>query len=117
VANKDNPYEIVVKLNEHKLFLFKNNRLVKEYLVAVGKPATPTPKGLFLIKNKVENPGGEFGSRWLGLNTTTGHYGIHGTNEPESIGKSVSHGCIRMFNHDINELASLVKVGTIVKII
>ena len=115
--SNDHSYEIVVKLNEHKLFLFKNNHLVKTYPISIGKPSTPTPKGLFLIKNKVENPGKEFGSRWLGLNTTTGHYGIHGTNEPSLIGESVTHGCIRMFNKDINELANLVKVGNLVKII
>jgi lipoprotein-anchoring transpeptidase ErfK/SrfK len=112
-----NPFEILVKIDEHKLYLFENNRLIHTYPIAVGKPSTPTPRGIFLIKNKQENPGGRFGSRWLGLNTITGHYGIHGTNLPKSIGKNVTHGCIRMFNRDVIELAELVPVGTTVKII
>ena len=44
------------------------------------------------------------------------HYGIHGTNNPASIGKNVSHGCIRMFNHDVLELSSKVPIGTRVSI-
>lgn len=40
------------------------------------------------------------------------HYGIHGTNNPSSIGKNVSHGCIRMYNRDVLELASKVPIGT-----
>lgn len=44
-------------------------------------------------------------------------YGIHGTNQPGSIGYSASHGCIRMFNKDISELSRIVEVGTPVKII
>lgn len=44
------------------------------------------------------------------------HYGIHGTNNPASIGKNLSHGCIRMFNHDVLELSSRVPLGTMVSI-
>jgi lipoprotein-anchoring transpeptidase ErfK/SrfK len=40
------------------------------------------------------------------------HYGIHGTNNPSSIGKDVSHGCIRMYNHDVLDLSSKAPVGT-----
>jgi lipoprotein-anchoring transpeptidase ErfK/SrfK len=71
---------------------------------------TSTPSGTFSIINKAPNPGGPFGSMWLGLSKP--HYGIHGTNNPASIGKNVSHGCIRMYNRDVNELARLVPIGT-----
>lgn len=47
---------------------------------------------------------------WMGLSKK--HYGIHGTNNPSSIGKFVSKGCIRMFNKDVEELARKVPVGT-----
>ncbi len=60
------------------------------------------------------NPGGPFGVLWMGLSKP--HYGIHGTNNPASIGKNVSHGCIRMFNHDVLELSSRVPIGTRVAI-
>jgi lipoprotein-anchoring transpeptidase ErfK/SrfK len=51
---------------------------------------------------------------WMGLNKK--HYGIHGTFFPQSIGKMVSHGCIRMYNSDVLELARKVPIGTPVEI-
>ena len=60
------------------------------------------------------NPRAPFGVLWMGLSKP--HYGIHGTNNPASIGKNVSHGCIRMFNHDVLELSSRVPIGTRVAI-
>ena len=47
---------------------------------------------------------------WTGLSNP--HYGINGTSNPASIGKNVSRGCIRMFNHDVLELSSRVPIGT-----
>jgi lipoprotein-anchoring transpeptidase ErfK/SrfK len=66
----------------------------------VGKPATPTPKGTFTIINKAYKPGGVFG-----------------TNNPSSIGKAVSNGCVRMYNKDVIELYNLVPVGATVRIV
>lgn len=107
---------IIINLQNHTLTLFKNGIVFKVYPVAVGKPSTPTPRGTYKIKNKAVNPGGPFGARWLGL-TTQGHYGIHGTNNPKSIGKNVTNGCIRMHNNDVIELSNLVSIGTPVKIL
>jgi lipoprotein-anchoring transpeptidase ErfK/SrfK len=73
-----------------------------------------TPNGEFHIINKAINPGGPFGALWMGLSKP--HYGIHGTNDPSSIGKMVSHGCIRMYNQDVIELSKLVNIGTHVTI-
>ncbi|MCC3359406.1 L,D-transpeptidase [Bacillus sp. REN16] len=101
---------IVISLSKHKLELFDGKRLVKVYPIAVGKMVTPTPNEALTIINKQPNPGGPFGVLWMGLSKP--HYGIHGTNNPASIGKSVSHGCIRMFNHDVLELSSKVPIGT-----
>lgn len=61
------------------------------------------------------NPGGPFSARWMGLNRKG--YGIHGTNNPSSIGNAVSHGCIRMYNKNVVELFNLVGVGTVVRIV
>ncbi|MFL0253216.1 L,D-transpeptidase [Clostridium neuense] len=110
-------YRILINTSAHKLTLFRNNIVYKTYTVATGKPSTPTPKGTFKIINRAINPGGPFGARWLGLNAPNGDYGIHGTNNPSSIGKSVSNGCIRMFNEQVIELSNLVPIGTIVTII
>jgi lipoprotein-anchoring transpeptidase ErfK/SrfK len=110
-------YRIVINTASHTLTLFRNNVLFKTYTVAVGKPSTPTPKGTFKIVERAINPGGPFGARWLGLNVPFGDYGIHGTNNPSSIGKNISNGCIRMYNNQVIELSNLVPIGTEVKII
>ncbi|WP_433708575.1 L,D-transpeptidase [Paenibacillus illinoisensis] len=107
-------YRIIVDLSDHMLYLLDGDQVVKGYPVATGKMLTQTPNGEFTIVNKQENPGGPFGVLWMGLSKP--HYGIHGTNEPSSIGKSVSHGCIRMYNPDVLDLSSKVSVGTRVTI-
>jgi len=55
-------------------------------------------------------PNGPVGSVWIDLTKET--YGIHGTAEPELVGKASSHGCVRLTNWDAEELSRLVKVGT-----
>ena len=101
---------INVSTSQQQLKLFDGNRLIKSYPIAVGKILSPTPSGTYTIINKQLNPAGPFGVLWMGLSRP--HYGIHGTNNPSSIGKNVSHGCIRMFNHDVLELSSRVPIGT-----
>lgn len=105
---------IDISIGKHELKLYDGNRVLKTYPIAVGKMVTATPVGTYIIINKQPNPGGPFGAFWMGLSRP--HYGIHGTNNPSSIGKSVSHGCIRMHNEDVLELSSLVLLGTTVKI-
>lgn len=108
-------YSITINTNARRLTLLRNGQWHKSYPIAVGKPSTPTPKGTFKIVNKSVNPGGPFGARWMGLSKP--HYGIHGTNNPSSIGKAISNGCVRLYNKDIIELYNLVSIGTIVKIV
>ncbi|WP_081607108.1 L,D-transpeptidase [Bhargavaea cecembensis] len=105
---------IDVAVSKHQLRLFDGNRLIKVYPIGVGRILTPTPTGTYTIINKQLNPGGPFGALWMGLSKP--HYGIHGTNNPASIGKHVSHGCIRIHNHDVMEWSSQVPVGTRVTI-
>lgn len=99
-----------------KLYYYSGERLVKEYPVAVGKPSTPTPPGQYKVKNKILNPGGVLGTRWMGLTIPGGNYGIHGNNNPSSIGQAVSLGCIRMHNHHVEELFPQISIGTPVHI-
>lgn len=117
----DQPYRVVYRITintrTHTLTLFRDNNVFRTYPVAVGKSSTPTPRGAFRIINRVVNPGGPFGVRWLGLNVPNGDYGIHGTNNPSSIGKNISNGCIRMYNNNVIELSNLVSIGTVVNII
>jgi len=105
---------IDVAVKSHRLSLFNDQKLIKSYPIAVGKMLTPTPSGDYRIINKAPNPGGPYGVLWMGLSKP--HYGIHGTNNPFSIGKNVSNGCIRMYNHDVIDLGKRVPIGTVVHI-
>jgi lipoprotein-anchoring transpeptidase ErfK/SrfK len=119
---------IIVSLPDRKLALFKNGKVLRVYRVAVGRALTPSPIGEFKIANRVSDPtyyhkgqvipAGEnnpVGSRWMGLSAKS--YGIHGTNQPKSIGKAASTGCIRMGKEDLEELFMLVEVGDAVQIV
>jgi lipoprotein-anchoring transpeptidase ErfK/SrfK len=107
-------YRIIVDLSDRNLYLLDGNAVVWSFPVGVGKMLTKTPVGDYSIINKQANPGGPFGAFWMGLSRP--HYGIHGTNDPSSIGREVSHGCIRMHNEDVLQLASLLPIGTRVTI-
>lgn len=108
------PYSIVISINNRTLRLYENGVLIKTYPIAVGRMLSATPVGDFVIVNRAPYPGGPFGRMWLSLSKE--HYGIHGTNDPSSIGQAVSRGCVRMYNEDVEELASIVPNGTAVSI-
>lgn len=104
------PYTIIVSRGKKSLTLLSNSAVQKVYPIAVGKMLTQTPIGEFVIVNREPDPGGPYGAMWLSLSKYG--YGIHGTNNPSSIGKSVSKGCIRMYNQDVLQLARIVPNGT-----
>lgn len=119
---------IVVSLEDRKLALVEDGEVKKVYTVAVGKPSTPSPTGTFTVVRRVKNPtyshdgktvlpgpGNPVGTRWMGLSIKG--YGIHGTNEPNSIGKAASHGCIRMAKRDLEEMYQMVGVGDTVELV
>jgi lipoprotein-anchoring transpeptidase ErfK/SrfK len=116
-AHSTNKTFIIINKATNKLAFYQNNKLVKVFPVATGKKRSYTPEGTFTIVNKIKNrpyykkriPGGDprnpLGARWLGLSIKGGNvYGIHGTNNPKSIGKYASSGCIRMYNQDVKWL-------------
>lgn len=109
------PIEIIVNIGAKRLTVYKNGSIFREYIVATGKEETPTPVGVFEVVNKEIDPGGPYGTRWLGLSAKG--YGIHGTNNPASIGTAASNGCIRMYNEDIEALFDITAVGTPVRIL
>ncbi len=108
------PYHIVISLKKRNLTLFNNGRIEKQFPIAVGRMLHHSPTGNFVIVNKHPNPGGPFGTMWMSLSKQ--HYGIHGTNNPSSIGKAVSKGCIRMHNKNVEALSRIVPIGTPVSI-
>lgn len=115
-ANTDLKTRIEIDLVKHKLTVFQDQEVIKEYAVGVGKSRTPSPLGEWKVVHKGVAWGNGFGTRWMGLNVPWGIYGIHGTDKPYSVGSSMSHGCIRMRNRDVEELYPLIPVGTRVKI-
>jgi lipoprotein-anchoring transpeptidase ErfK/SrfK len=119
---------IVVSFPDRKLALLEGDRITKIYDVAVGAPDSPSPSGEFQIAQRLENPtyykpgvvigpgeNNPLGPRWIGLNVKG--FGIHGTNQPNSIGKNASHGCIRLRNSDIKDLFARVQVGDHVSLV
>jgi lipoprotein-anchoring transpeptidase ErfK/SrfK len=119
--------QIIVSIPDRKLALVEDGDVVKIYDVAVGATQSPSPTGEFTIVNRLENPtyyrpgvviepgaSNPLGTRWMGLSQKG--FGIHGTNQPKSIGKAASHGCIRMAQKDLEELFTLVQVGDTVSI-
>lgn len=123
---------LVVDKSKHSLTYYTFQIPVRTFPVTVGKSDAETPVGTYpvvmLVKNpwylKLNIPGGDpknpLGTRWIGLEvpgTDGSRYGIHGTNRPDLIGKSLSEGCIRMRNEDVNWLYRYVRVGTWVTII
>jgi len=127
---------IVIRRSSNRLLLFHDTRLVRAFPVATGQPAYPTPLGRFEIVVMWKNPtwypptqdawakglkpvppgpGNPLGTRWMGLSAPG--VGIHGTDDPASIGYSLSHGCIRMQVPSAEWLFDHVTVGTPVFIV
>ena len=110
--------------------VFIGDWFVKEWQVGVGTDETPTPVGTFMVHSKEENPdwwspGGKLipfgdkdnalGSRWIALHgqslPLSRGIGIHGTNEPKTVGSKCSNGCIRLHNEHVNELFWWIRTG------
>ncbi|TCZ74279.1 L,D-transpeptidase [Paenibacillus albiflavus] len=110
------PLEIIVDRKNHHLAVVSGDIIVRSYPVGLG--GNRTPEGKFEISEKVRNPNGksngDFGSRGMTLSDTL--YAIHGTNEPDSISKDESLGCVRMNKDDVEELFAMVPLGTKVTI-
>jgi len=122
-------FSIAVDKSQNILTLKADGKVFKTYRVATGKNSS-TPTGAFTITNKIVDPpwyppngkmipSGDpknvLGSRWMGISKPT--FGIHGTIDPQSIGNSVTEGCVRMLNAEVEELYDIVPQGTEVVIV
>ena len=118
---------VVVSIPDRKLAVIENDTVVRVFAVAVGAPESPSPVGTFTIVNRVANPtyyhpgkviapgvANPVGTRWIGLSEKG--FGIHGTDDPKSIGYARSHGCIRLRNTDVEKLFELVRGGDVVEL-
>jgi lipoprotein-anchoring transpeptidase ErfK/SrfK len=122
-------YRIEISLSAFRIKVFEAEAVILDDRVGVGTGDTPTPGGRYYIKELLQppDPGGAYGPFAYGLsgfsNELTsfaggnGVIGIHGTNDPSSIGRQVSHGCIRMSNEGITRLAGILPLGVPVEIL
>jgi lipoprotein-anchoring transpeptidase ErfK/SrfK len=114
---------IVVDLSERRLWLYRDGRLVLRAPVGIGSPATPTPTGRFYVDQRLvpDDRAGPFGPGALGISafspvltwwTQGGPIAIHGTDEPASIGRARSNGCIRLRNATLERVFAAAGAGT-----
>jgi lipoprotein-anchoring transpeptidase ErfK/SrfK len=124
---------LLVKLKERRVYVYKGDKLITKYPIAIGKKGWETPTGDWQVLEKIKNPswtsfktGQVFsrrqenilGARWIGFWTDQQDViGFHGTSNLKSIGTAASHGCVRMYNRDVKALYNMVKVGTTVKVV
>lgn len=121
-------YRVDVSLSRHRVIVHKGARTVVDRPAAVGGPKTPTPTGRFFVTVllKPPDPKGAYGPYAFGLSAHStklfhfgggpGQVGLHGTDDPSSLGHAVSHGCIRVSNKTIRALAKVLPLGTPVTI-
>lgn len=107
------PYKLVVERKRHRLLLLRNGRIAKRFRIAVGAELTPTPSGRYYVTDLIRSTDPFYGPYAFGLSAQTKEQlGIHGTDQPWSIGQDVSRGCIRVHNGVIRRLARIVPIGT-----
>ena len=122
VALHNLDYSLQVSTEQNTLSLYRSNTLVTTYSVATGTGGTPTPHGAFYLTELLAPTNSGYGPYAFGLSAFSdvltsfgggpGQIGLHGTDDAASIGKAVSHGCIRMSNSDITTLAKMLPLGT-----
>ncbi|TVR34244.1 MAG: L,D-transpeptidase [Nitriliruptor sp.] len=123
-----NPYEVEVNLADFRMTIHREDELIVDETIGYGDEDTPTPGGRYYITELLQppDPTGVYGPFAFGLSGFSdvhlsfaggeGVIGIHGTNEPDSIGSTVSNGCIRVDNDVITDMASFLPLGTPVTI-
>jgi post-segregation antitoxin (ccd killing protein) len=121
-------YRILIELRRHALTVWRGPRVIVRTPIGVGHAFTPTPAGRYYVTELLKQPEGDgpYGPYAFGLSLHSdvlhefagrdGVLGMHGTDEPDTVGTSVSHGCVRMSNRVVTELAQIIPAGTPVRI-
>jgi lipoprotein-anchoring transpeptidase ErfK/SrfK len=131
-VNQQEQINLLIKLGEKQVHVFKGEKLIVKYPIAIGKEGWETPVGEWKVMELIRNPGwtnfkngqvmppgpeNPLGERWIGFwSDGKDSIGFHGTSNVKSIGTAASHGCVRMYNRDVRVLFNLVQVGTQVKV-
>ncbi len=121
-------WRLRVDLSDHSVTTWRGRRKISVHRIGVGRSVTPTPRGRYYLTDLVKppNPDGLYGAYAYGLSAHSnvitsfgagdGQIGIHGTNDPKTLGSQVSHGCIRVSNDVIESFARHLPLGTPVTI-
>jgi lipoprotein-anchoring transpeptidase ErfK/SrfK len=124
-----NPYRLEVSLGDHKITAFQGTNKIYDGPVAIGAADTPTPPGKYYTRVLIQasDPNTVYGPFAYGLsahsdvltefNGGDAEVGVHGNNDASVLGKSVTHGCIRMDNDEIVKLSKVLPLGTPVEIV
>jgi lipoprotein-anchoring transpeptidase ErfK/SrfK len=124
-----NPYHMLVSLGDHKISVFQGTNSIYEGQVAIGASDTPTPPGKYYTRVLIQapDPNTVYGPFAYGLSAHSevltefsggdAEVGVHGNNDASVLGKSVTHGCIRMDNDEITKLSKVLPLGTPVEIV
>jgi len=129
------PFHAKVYRSQFRMDVYLQDRFVRSFSVGLGKPGMETPTGMWRVKTGGKlieppwpdpvtgkvlypgDPGYALGSRWIALEGISGEakgrtgFGIHGTKDPESIGRASSRGCIRLYNGEVKLLYNLLVAG------
>lgn len=108
------PVSVIVDLSNRRLELYRSGSVFRNYPVGVGKPSTPTPRGIYTVVYKQVEPGDNFGTRLIG--TSKANLNIYGGGGPDTVRRASTGGGIIMSNREINELFNLVPVRAVVRI-
>jgi lipoprotein-anchoring transpeptidase ErfK/SrfK len=127
---------VVINIPSRTLWVYHGDKIARYFPVGVGRVGFMTPMGRFQVLRKVEEPGWEnpyrakgairiapgeenpLGTRWIGFHRQNGgEFGIHGTDNPGSVGKFSSHGCVRMKVPDAEALFDMIDVGTPIEVV
>ncbi len=125
--------QIRVQKHEFRLYVLFDGCYVRDFPVGLGKTGS-TPLGRFVIGKMMKNPDwypqagvrvpygdpeNVLGTRWMGFKNTAEYrgFGIHGTKQPNSIGRAESSGCVRMLRRDVEMLYGWTRPGTSVRIL
>jgi hypothetical protein len=123
------PFDVLAERAEFELTVLQHGKFVCRYPIGIGTRENPTPAGMFKVGTKLQNPtyyptasdrerrgplppgdpDNPLGSRWIDLGLG---YGIHGTSEPDTVGRESSRGCIRLRNEDVEELYDMLTEGS-----
>ncbi|MCU0566892.1 MAG: L,D-transpeptidase family protein [Oculatellaceae cyanobacterium Prado106] len=124
---------LVIRLADRRVYIYDRDQIKASFPIAVGRSGWETPVGKYQVMQKIIDPSWEhpftgeiappgtdnpLGTRWIGFWTDgTNYIGFHGTPNEASVGTAASHGCIRMYNQDVEQLYDMVKIGTPVEVV